>query len=106
MQEILKVNPETLLAKANEISTEKNNINGTLEEIKSQLKSLPAGWKSEGSDTFQNKFNQTYDDIESVLLIITEHISDLTEISNLYRTAESTTKAKSESLPTDGVFRN
>jgi WXG100 family type VII secretion target len=106
MNIILKVQPEALSSKSNEITVEKNNILSTLEQVKSEMNGLVGAWKSPASDEFQLRFKQLYDDMENVIAIINEYVSDLNEAAGIYTTAESSVKAATEGLPVDGVFRN
>ena len=96
----LKVDPEVLIAKAGELSTEKTAIMGFVDSIKEDMNSLTAVWKSEASDTYQARFKQIYDDIDNILAIATEHINDLNEAAEIYKTAENTAKRTGEGLPT------
>jgi WXG100 family type VII secretion target len=105
MDIMLKVQPDVLIAKAGEITTEKTTIMGLMDQAKSDVTSLANDWKSEASDEFQNRFKQIYDDIDNMLAIISEYISDLNESANIYITAEKAAKTAAETLPTDGVFK-
>ncbi|HQK34912.1 MAG TPA: WXG100 family type VII secretion target [Spirochaetales bacterium] len=101
----LKVQPDVLIAKAGELAAEKNTISGLMEQAKSDINSLAGSWRSEASDEYQGRFRQVYDDIENMLAIVTEYISDLNEVANVYSTAERAAKNAAEGLPTEGVFR-
>lgn len=101
----LKVQPDVLIAKAGELSTEKTNVISLMDQAKSEINSLVGSWKSEASDEYQGRFKQVYDDIENMLAIVSEYIGDLNEVANIYQTAEKTAKNVAEGLPTDGVFR-
>ena len=101
----LKVQPDVLIAKAGELSTEKTVVIGLMDQAKSSINSLTGVWKSESSDEYQGRFKQVYDDIENMLAIVSEYISDLNEVANVYSTAEKAAKGVAEGLPTEGVFR-
>jgi WXG100 family type VII secretion target len=101
----LKVQPEVLLAKSGELANEKTTIIGLMDQAKSEITSLTGTWKSEASDEFQGRFKQIYDDIDNMLAIVSEYISDLNEVANIYTTAEKAAKSAAEGLPTDGVFK-
>ena len=105
MNIILKVQPEVLVSKAGELANEKTAIMGLMDQAKAEVTSLTGTWKSEASDEFQNRFKQIYDDIENMLAIVSEHISDLNESASIYTTAEKAAKSAAEGLPTEGVFR-
>ena len=105
MDIILKVQPEVLVSKAGELSNEKTAVMGFMDQAKTEVSSLTGTWISEASDEFQNRFKQVYDDIDNMLAIVSEYISDLNESANIYTTAEKAAKSAAEGLPTDGVFK-
>jgi uncharacterized protein YukE len=87
------------------MSSEKTTIMGLMDQAKNYVASLTGVWKSEASDEYQGRFKQIYDDIDNMLAIISEYISDLIDAAQLYTTAEKAAKTATEGLPTDGVFR-
>lgn len=101
----LKVQPDVLINKAGELSTEKTIIMALMDQAKSDVSSLVGVWKSEAADEYQNRFKQVYDDIENMLAIVTEYIGDLNEVAGIYSAAEKAAKSAAEGLPTDGVFK-
>ncbi len=105
MEVNLKVQPEVLRTKAEELAAEKNVVTSLMEQAKTEVTSLVGSWKSEASDQYQNKFKQVYDDIDNLVAIVTEHINDINEIATIYSTAEASAKSANDGLPTDGVFR-
>ncbi|MDO4799298.1 MAG: WXG100 family type VII secretion target [Bacillota bacterium] len=102
----LKVQPEQLIAKSNELASEKTAIISIMDQAKTEITSLTGVWKSEASEEYQGRFKQVYDDIDNMLAIVSEHISDLNEAANIYIDAEKRAKSAAEGLPTDGVFRD
>ena len=101
----LRVDPNVLSAKADEMDGQKSTIIQVMDQAKTELTSLTGTWKSEASDEFQNRFKQIYDDIDNMLAIASEHISDIKEAAQIYTQAESAAKNAAEGLPTDGVVR-
>ncbi len=105
MEVNLRVQPDVLRAKAEELSAERTNVTNLMEQAKVEISSLSTSWKSEASEQFQNKFKQVYDDIDNLIAIMSEHINDITEIATIYSSAEKSAQSAGDSLPTDGVFR-
>jgi len=101
---ILTVDPTVMSAKADEIETQKAAIQQTLEEASQTVKALEADWESEGSRTFQSKFAELADDVESVLKIIGEYIADLRAMAQEYIRTEASVADVAGGLPTQGVF--
>lgn len=101
----LKVQPDVMLSKSGELSTEKSTISSLMDQAKSEITSLTGTWKSEASDEYQSRFRQIYDDIDNMLATVSEYISDLNEVANVYSTAERAAKSAAEGLPVGDVFR-
>jgi WXG100 family type VII secretion target len=100
----LNVKPDVLVSKAGEMSSEKSTIEGLMDEAKNAVTSLTGSWKSEAAEEYQSRFRQLYDDIDALLAILAEHISDLTEAAEIYTNAEAAAKSAIEGLPTSGVI--
>ena len=101
----LRVDPNVLSAKADEMNGQKTTIIQAMDQAKTEITSLTGTWKSAASDEFQNRFKQIYDDIDNMLAVASEHISDIKEAAQIYTQAESAAKSAAEGLPTDGVMR-
>jgi len=100
-----RVDTNVLTAKADEMNGEKSTIIQIMDQAKTEIASLTGTWKSAASDEFQNRFRQIYDDIDNMLAITSEHISDIKEAAQIYARAESAATTAAEGLPTDGVMR-
>ncbi|MDR1605191.1 MAG: WXG100 family type VII secretion target [Gracilibacteraceae bacterium] len=101
----LRVDPNVLNAKAGEMDGHKNSIIQIMEQAKQEITSLTGTWKSAAADEFQNRFKQIYDDIDNMLAVASEHITDIKEAAQIYITAENAAKTAAEGLPIDGVTR-
>ena len=101
----LKVKPEVLISKSNELSGEKNKVLGTMDQMKTEINSLAAAWRSEGADEYQNRFRRVYSDIDQIMQTLSVYITDLNEAANLYSNAENTVKTSNEGLPAGSVFK-
>ena len=101
----LRVDPGVLNAKADEMNGQKTTIIQIMDQAKTEVTSLTGTWKSTASDEYQNRFRQIYDDIDNMLAITSEHISDIKEAAQIYTQAESAARSAAEGLPTDGVMR-
>jgi len=101
----LNVEPDVLIAKAGELSTEKTAIAGLMDQAKTSITSLTGVWKGAASDEYQGRFRQIYDDIDNMLAIISEHSANLIEAANLYKRAEVAATNATSGLQTDGVLK-
>jgi len=103
MDIILKVDPQVLLSKSNEITTEKNNIQKIMDQIKSDVTSLSGVHKGAAAEAYQNRFKQVYNDIEDMIANITEYIKDLNESAEIFQNVETAITNINEGLPTDAL---
>ena len=102
---VLKVQPQVLMAKAAEISNEKDLIIRLLDQAKTEIGALSDLWISEASMEYQKRFRLLCNDVEHILVFITGYISDLNEVAGIYSGAERVANTKAEGLPTEGIFR-
>jgi len=105
MDGILKVDPQVIEAKASEMLMEKNQISITLEQVKADINSLAIAWKGTASDEFLTRFKQVYNDIDLLLAIAQEYGTDLNEIAQIHRTAETAATNIASGVPVDGVIK-
>lgn len=102
----LKVQPEVLTTKADEIAVEKNAIVSVMDQVKADISSLTGTWSSAAADEYQAKFRQLYDDMDNVFVILTEYINDLKQAAQVYVEGEQRVRAVVDTLPVDGVFKS
>ena len=100
----LRVDPAALSAKVDEMIGNKTTIIQIMDQAKTEITSLAGTWQSTAADEFQNRFKQIYNDIDNMLAIVSEHISDIKEVAQIYTRAESAARSAAEGLPTDGVL--
>ena len=103
----LTVTPETLTAKAGEISSQRSNISNYMSQIQNIVQGLQNEiFSGESATTFHEKFNSEYQNVEHMLITIQGYIDDLTKSADIYTRAHATSKTAAEGLPTSGVFVN
>ncbi|MDD6729100.1 MAG: WXG100 family type VII secretion target [Eubacteriales bacterium] len=103
MTGILKVTPEQLIATANEfqsIGTTVRNLTGEMTNIVTGLSSI---WEGEAATAYTAKFNGLQDDIERLHAMITEHVTDLNDMANVYSNAEKTELDEIATLSSDVI---
>jgi len=102
----LRVRPQVLMAKANELTSERNSLSSMMEDVKGKLASLTGTWQSVASDEFQARFRQVHNDIEGMLAVVAEYAKDLNDAAVVYERAEQTVKSTVQTTSTGGVFNN
>lgn len=88
MQGQLLVTPEVLESTASEFSEVSTQVMSLTDQMLTKVTDLNSSWQGEASDAYIKKFTELRDDIERVNGMIKEHVSDLTEMANIYKTAE------------------
>lgn len=94
----IKVSPEKLTAAAGEFSTEGNNMTNLVSEMINLVGSMNSVWEGEASAAYITKFNSLENDLQVLNRMIQEHVRDLEEMANLYRTAEQSNAEDASSL--------
>ena len=99
----LKVQPDIVKAKAEQMATCTGQIKNTFGNIELEITSLKTVWESDASKTFQNKFENLKDDIQRMFGVAEEYTDDLLQITTTYNTVEQEANALANQLR-DDVF--
>ncbi len=103
MEGTILVTPEQLERTA----TEFNNIMAQVQNLASQMTDMVNGmsakWQGDASTAYKTKFNQLNDDIDRMKQMISEHVNDLNEMANVYRTKEQINTELGNSLAGDVI---
>jgi len=99
----IRVDPQILIAKADEMNAEKAKILQCIEDAKQIVASLPTNWEADESAAFQAKFKQLDTSFDNLSQIITEHIADLKVAADAYTQAIQRVKELTDSLPVETV---
>ena len=94
----IKVSPEKLTATAGEFSSEGSNMTNLVSEMINIVSSMNSTWEGDASVAYITKFNSLESDLQVLNRMIQEHVSDLKEMANLYRTAEQSNADDASSL--------
>lgn len=89
MEGILKVTPERLEAAATEFSATATSLGNVTNQMTSLANGLSSVWGGDAANTYRTKFTGLNDDIQTMISMINEHASDLIEMANTYKAAES-----------------
>lgn len=82
------VTPEELLNTADEFNSQGTQIGNLTSEMMSTVTGLSAAWEGEAAQVYIEKFKGLEDDIQRMIAMITEHVTDLQEMANAYSQAE------------------
>lgn len=98
MEGILKVTPENLLQTSGEFSTVGNQMKNLTGEMLSLVKTLSGVWQGEAASAYGNKFDSLSPDMEKLYRMVQEHVQDLQEMANQYKSAETGNMEQGSSL--------
>lgn len=103
MTGILKVTPEQLISTANEFQSIGTTVRNLTAEMTNIVTGLSNIWEGEAATAYVAKFNGLQDDIERLHAMITEHVTDLNDMANVYSTAENTELDEIATLSSDVI---
>ena len=102
-REALQADPELMRQKAvvvqNKINQMKNAFN-SLEYVVDQTKIY---WMGEAGDVYREIYNEEKDNIEIMLLRLTEHVTDLQKMAAIYAGVEKEAEDIASDLPSDVI---
>lgn len=85
----LLVTPEKLIATSQEFASTAAQVQTLTNQMLETINSLASVWSGEAHTTYYTKFNGLNNDMARIHKMIMEHSSDLTEMANNYKQAES-----------------
>lgn len=94
----IKVSPDKLMATASEFSKEGSNMTNLVSEMINMVTSMNSTWEGDASMAYITKFNSLENDLQVLNRMIQEHVTDLEEMANLYRTTEQSNSDDAASL--------
>lgn len=99
----LKVTPDKLTSTASEFKNKSSKIRSMTQEMLQIVNSMNGIWEGEAQTTFAQRFKALDGDMAQIKLKIDEHVSDLNEMANTYKTTESAMASNVGALNTDFI---
>lgn len=100
----LKVEPSRLKSTANNFQSTGQHIQRMTQAMTTIVNQLSGQvWSGEAADAYKRKFGQLQDDINRMVKMINEHVTDLNEMASEYERAENANKALANSLKEDVI---
>lgn len=103
MNGTIKVTPEKLTAAAQDFQSQGNNISSLTGEMMNLVTSLNHVWEGEAGQAYITKFKGLEDDIQLMIKMINEHVTDLNEMAREYQTTESSVMDEINTLSSDVI---
>lgn len=99
----LKVTPEALKQKADEVSKNISQMEKLMAEMESTVKKTEHYWIGEGGNTHRNAYNKRRDAVGEMLRRFKEHPRDLLTMAGIYEQAEAEVVELANELPGDVI---
>lgn len=104
MNGTLKVSTAKLTSTASSFNSTGNQVKNLTTQMTSIVKSLSGQvWSGEAANAYTRKFNGLQDDINKMIKMINEHVTDLQEMAREYEAAENTNISATSSLSSDVI---
>ncbi len=104
MNGTLKVSTAKLTSTASSFNSAGNQVKNLTTQMTSIVKSLSGQvWSGEAANAYTRKFNGLQDDINKMIKMINEHVTDLQEMAREYEAAENTNISAASSLSSDVI---
>lgn len=104
MQGTLKVSTEKLISTSSAFQSSGSTIRNLTNQMTSIVKSLTGQvWSGDAATKYVNQFNGLQDDINRMIKMIDEHVTDLQEMARGYESAEQQNASAAGSLESDVI---
>ncbi len=100
----LRVTPEQLTSTAGEFQSAANEVRVLTSEMTNTVTGLSSIWEGEAATAYKAKFNGLQDDIERLIAMINEHVTDLNEMARVYSQAERSDLDEIATLSSDVII--
>jgi WXG100 family type VII secretion target len=95
----LKVAPDVLKGKAQEITQQVNSLSNDWKAMCNVILKSKSYWEGEASDYHRKTFDENKSDVEQILRRLKEHPKDLQVMAGIYTQAEADAAKLASSLP-------
>lgn len=101
----LKVSTAKLTSTANALSSTGNQIKNITTQMTNTVNALTGTvWSGDAANAYKKKFSQLQDDINKMIKMVNEHVTDLNEMARTYEKAEAANVNLSNSLSGDVII--
>ena len=99
----LKVDPDVLKSKSQEITSQIGKIENYWNRIHDTISNSNSYWQGEASDYHRKYLKDNDDDVKNLLKRLKEHPRDLQTMAGIYVEAENTASQMASALPDDVI---
>ena len=97
----LKVTPEVLVAKADNVYAKLKKMQETLDNVQQTVERTKGYWIGEAGDAHRKMYEDEKEAIVEIMLRLNEHPIDLRDIARTYMETEAAVAELAEDLPAD-----
>ena len=101
---ILKVTPEEVREKSNQINQQKREMEGNMQEMLQKVSQLGEAWKTPSGENYVEKFQSVRQEIQDSLNALQKHTDNLVQAAETYDTLEQSQMQKVDSLSVENIF--
>lgn len=101
---ILKVTPEEVREKSNQINQQKGEMEGNMQEMLQKVSQLGEAWKTPSGENYVEKFQSVRQEIQDSLNALQKHTDNLVQAAEIYDTLEQSQMQKVDSLSVENIF--
>ncbi|MDE5778007.1 MAG: WXG100 family type VII secretion target [Lachnospiraceae bacterium] len=100
---MLKVKPDVLISKSDEIRQSIKVIDKNFKEIDKLITGTKNYWQGDASDTHVQQYQRMKEDFDTIVKRLMEHPTDLEKMAGVYQEVEEAIEQMATSLPTDVI---
>lgn len=100
----LKVTPQQLLEHAEKVSSDVTSINNSFDRLERIVSATGTYWNGDAAEAFRQAYVSFKDEIEEIILRITEHVADLKTMAGVYTQTEQAVQTVATSLPDEVIL--
>ena len=105
MPDIIKVSTSKLTSTANSFQATGNQIKSITNQMTTLVNSLKGSvWSDEAASAYKKKFGQLQDDINRMIKMVNEHVTDLNEMAREYEKTQTANTNLANSLSGDVII--
>lgn len=100
----LKVSPDTLKTKAQEIQSQISRFESYWNQLNQIVRNTKGYWIGDASNSHQSQMSDYEEDVRRLLLRLKEHPNDLLKMAGIYEKVEETAVKSANTLPGDVII--
>lgn len=103
-QNVIQADPELMRQKAIAVQGKINQMRSAFDNVEYAMNRTRAYWIGEAGDTYREAFHNKRSNIDTILLRLSEHVTDLQKMAAVYANVEKEVEDLSCDLPSDVIY--